>query len=88
MTRHWHVFEAVVFSKKIAYVICFDCPEHNEGCLAEINTVVYYYTTFTVCIIGETGDNCYNFQLKSLFCEKYVRCIISVSGNIKKKNSC
>ena len=38
VTRHWHVFEAVVFSKKVASVICFDRPEHNESCLSEINT--------------------------------------------------
>ena len=48
MTRHWHVFEAVEFSKKVAYLTFSNRPEHNEGCLAEINTVVHNYTTSTV----------------------------------------
>ena len=33
--------------------------------------------------VGETGASCYNFQLQSLFCEKYVRCIIFVNAYIK-----
>ena len=48
MTRHWHVLEAVVFSKKVACVTYCNSPEHNEGCLAEINIVMYCYATFTV----------------------------------------
>ena len=48
VTRHWHVFEAVDFSKKVAYLTFSNRPEHNEGCLAEINTVVHNYTISTV----------------------------------------
>ena len=32
-----------------------------------------------LAVVGETGDNCYNFQLKSLFGQTFDRCNISVS---------
>ena len=33
--------------------------------------------------VGDTGASCYTFQLKSLFCEKYVRCIMYINVYIK-----
>ena len=34
-------------------------------------------------VVRETGDNCYNFQLKSLFGQKFDRYIISLNVYIK-----
>ena len=48
MTRHWHVFESVVFTERLADLTCVNRAEHTEGCFAEINTVVYCYATFIV----------------------------------------